>query len=62
MRISDRVRRLTPSLTLALIAKTKALKAQGRDIVSLNFVKNIRIEGGDSFYGRCERRPTTNRF
>ncbi len=23
---------------------------------------NIRIEGGDSFYGRCERRPTTNRF
>lgn len=35
MRISDRVRRLTPSLTLALIAKTRALKAQGRDIVSL---------------------------
>ena len=23
---------------------------------------NIRIEGGDSFYGRCDRRPTTNRF
>ncbi|MCG3135176.1 MAG: Aspartate aminotransferase [Planctomycetes bacterium] len=35
MRISDRVRRLTPSLTFALIAKTKALKAQGKDIVSL---------------------------
>lgn len=35
MRISDRVKRLTPSLTLQLIAKTKALKAQGRDVVSL---------------------------
>jgi hypothetical protein len=23
---------------------------------------NIRIEGGDTFYGRCDRRPTTNRF
>jgi aspartate aminotransferase len=35
MRISDRVRRLTPSLTLQLIARTKALRAAGRDIVSL---------------------------
>lgn len=35
MRISDRVKRLTPSLTLQLIAKTKALRAAGRDIVSL---------------------------
>lgn len=35
MRISDRVLRLTPSLTLQLIAKTKALRAAGKDIVSL---------------------------
>jgi aspartate aminotransferase len=35
MRISDRVRRLTPSLTLQLIAKTKALRAAGKDVVSL---------------------------
>ena len=35
MRISDRVQRLTPSLTLQLIAKTKALRAAGKDIVSL---------------------------
>lgn len=35
MRISARVRSLTPSLTLQLIAKTKALKAQGKDVVSL---------------------------
>lgn len=34
MRVSDRVRAISPSLTLALIAKTKALKAAGRDIVS----------------------------
>jgi len=34
MKISDRVRSISPSLTLALIAKTKALKAAGRDIVS----------------------------
>lgn len=35
MRISDRVKRLTPSLTLQLIAKTKALRAAGKDVVSL---------------------------
>lgn len=35
MRISDRVQRLSPSLTLQLIAKTKALKAAGRDVISL---------------------------
>src|SRR6185503_10120357 len=35
MRISDRVKRLTPSLTLQLIARTKALRAAGKDIVSL---------------------------
>jgi aspartate aminotransferase len=34
MRVSDRVRAISPSLTLALIAKTKALKAAGKDIVS----------------------------
>jgi aspartate aminotransferase len=34
MRVSDRVRAISPSLTLALISKTKALKAAGRDIVS----------------------------
>jgi len=34
MKISDRVRGISPSLTLALISKTKALKAAGRDIVS----------------------------
>jgi aspartate aminotransferase len=34
MKISDRVRGISPSLTLALIGKTKALKAAGRDIVS----------------------------
>lgn len=35
IRISERVRRLTPSLTLQLIARTKALRAAGRDVVSL---------------------------
>ncbi len=35
MKISARVRSLSPSLTLALISKTRALKAEGRDIVSL---------------------------
>ncbi len=34
MKISDRVRSISPSLTLALIGKTKALRAAGRDIVS----------------------------
>jgi aspartate aminotransferase len=34
MRISNRARSLSPSLTLALISKTKALRAAGRDIVS----------------------------
>lgn len=34
MRVSDRARAISPSLTLALIGKTKALKAAGRDIVS----------------------------
>jgi aspartate aminotransferase len=34
MKISERVRGISPSLTLALISKTKALKAAGRDIVS----------------------------
>ena len=34
MKVSDRARAISPSLTLALISKTKALKAAGRDIVS----------------------------
>jgi aspartate aminotransferase len=34
MKVSDRVRAISPSLTLALICKTKALRAAGRDIVS----------------------------
>ena len=34
MKISDRARAISPSLTLALISKTKALKAAGRDVVS----------------------------
>jgi aspartate aminotransferase len=34
MKISARARAISPSLTLALIAKTKALKAAGRDVVS----------------------------
>ncbi len=35
MRISARVRRLQPSLTLALIARTNELRAAGRDIITL---------------------------
>lgn len=35
MRISDRVERLSPSLTLQLVARTKELKAAGRDVISL---------------------------
>lgn len=35
MRISQRVSRLSPSLTLQLVAKTQELRAQGHDIVSL---------------------------
>ena len=35
MRISDRVKRLTPPLTPQLIAKTKALQAAGKDVISL---------------------------
>jgi len=35
MRISDRLKKLKPSATLAVNAKAQELKAQGRDIVSL---------------------------
>ena len=35
MQISDRVQRLTPSLTLALVTRTKELRAQGRRILTL---------------------------
>jgi len=35
MKISDRVQSLSPSMTLALVARTKELRAAGRDIVSL---------------------------
>jgi aspartate aminotransferase len=35
MHISERVRRLSPSLTLALVARTKELRASGRRILSL---------------------------
>lgn len=35
MKLSERIRRLEPSVTLATAAKAKALKAQGKDILSL---------------------------
>jgi aspartate aminotransferase len=35
MRISDRIERLSPSLTLQLIARTRQLRAEGHDVVSL---------------------------
>jgi aspartate aminotransferase len=35
MRVSDRIQRLNPSLTLQLIRKTNELRAAGRDIVTL---------------------------
>ena len=35
MKLSKRVQQLEPSVTLAAAAKAKALKAQGKDILSL---------------------------
>ena len=35
MNLSEKIQRLEPSVTLAAAAKAKALKAQGRDILSL---------------------------
>lgn len=54
MKISQRASKLSPSLTLALTAKAKALKAEGRDILSFgagepdfdtpDFIKQVAIE------------------
>ena len=54
MKVSQRVSSLTPSLTLALTAKAKAMKAEGIDVVSFgagepdfdtpDFIKDVAIE------------------
>ena len=53
-KLSERISKVTPSLTLAITAKAKALKAQGLDVISLgagepdfdtpNFIKEAAIE------------------
>ncbi|MCB2153990.1 pyridoxal phosphate-dependent aminotransferase [bacterium] len=65
MKISNRVASLEPSMTLALTAKAKALKAQGVDVMSFGagepdfdtpeFIKNIAIE--DIKAGRTKYTP-----
>ena len=67
MRISDRVKRLTPSLTLQLIAKTKALRAAGKDVVSLgSHVKLRDVEAKKTLeyhiVGSAEANPAENKL
>lgn len=66
-RLSERIRKLNPSSTLAITAKAKKLKAEGRDVVSLgagepdfdtpDFVKEAAIEAIKS--GFTKYTPTT---
>ncbi len=67
LRLSERIKKLNPSSTLAITAKAKKLKAEGRDLVSLgagepdfdtpDFVKEAAIEAIKS--GFTKYTPTT---